>query len=261
MCIVLLPILMIALISFAKDGSWTWQILPTAFTIENYARLFSEPQVFEPMGNSLLMSVLTVAAASVVGVSLAYIVTKGGLKSSRFVVDILATMPFAIPGTVVALGLILAFNTPTLWSARTILVGTFWILPLAYFVRTFPLIVRSTSASLQQVDDSLLEAGKTFGAGALRCFRRITLPIILPGIISGALLVMITALGEFVSSVLLYSYSNRPIAVEILAQMRAYNFGSAAAYSVLLLVLILCLTFIANLFSDKTTTTSSTLNG
>ncbi len=56
---------------------------------------------------------------------------------------------------------------------------------------------------------------------------------------------MITALGEFVSSILLYSYSNRPISVEILAQMRSYNFGGAAAYSVLLLLLILVLIFVS----------------
>jgi iron(III) transport system permease protein len=63
--------------------------------------------------------------------------------------------------------------------------------------------------------------------------------------------VAITALGEFVSSILLYSYSNRPIAVEILAQMRAYNFGSAAAYSVLLLLLIMLLTFLSNMLARR----------
>ena len=75
--------------------------------------------------------------------------------------------------------------------------------------------------------------------------------MIKPGIVSGALLVVITALGEFVSSILLYSYSNRPIAVEILAQMRAYNFGSAAAYAVLLLVLIMILSFVSNMIASR----------
>jgi iron(III) transport system permease protein len=65
------------------------------------------------------------------------------------------------------------------------------------------------------------------------------------------LLVVITALGEFVSSILLYTYSNRPIAVEILAQMRSYNFGAAAAYSVLLLVLIMAISYAANFLSKK----------
>ena len=248
----LLPILAMILIAFAKEGSWTWQVLPTEFTIENYAKLFSDPQVFEPMVNSILMAAATMVAAVAIGVTFAYVATKGALsRSQSLAVDLVSTLPFAIPGTVVAVGLILAFNSPTIFTGNSVLVGTFWILPLAYAVRTFPFVVRSTSASLQQVDDSLSEAGMTFGAGAWRRFRRITLPMIKPGIVSGALLVVITALGEFVSSILLYSYSNRPIAVEILAQMRAYNFGSAAAYAVLLLVLIMILSFVSNMIASR----------
>ncbi len=256
----LLPIITIVVLSFAKEGSWTWQIVPAVYTMENYIKLMREPQVFDPILNSLLMSCMTVVAAVVVGVGAAYLITKGKLGRYRFAVDILATLPYAIPGTVIAISLILAFNKPTWFSAQTVLVGTFWILPIAYFVRMFPLVVRSTSASLEQLDDSLLEAGQTFGAGAWRRFRKIVLPIIFPGIISGALLVMITALGEFVSSILLYTYSNRPISVEILAQMRAYNFGGAAAYSVLLLVLILVLIFVSEVVGRGGGKESSLLN-
>ncbi len=256
----LLPVIVIVVLSFAKEGSWTWQIIPSVYTLENYLKLMSEPQVFDPILNSLLMSCLTVVAAVGVGVGSSYLITKGKLGRSRFAIDILATLPYAIPGTVIAISLILAFNTPTWFSAQTILVGTFWILPIAYFVRMFPLVVRSASASLERLDDSLLEAGQTFGAGGWRRFRKIILPIILPGIISGALLVMITALGEFVSSILLYSYSNRPISVEILAQMRAYNFGGAAAYSVLLLVLILIVVFLSEIIGGGREKESSLLD-
>jgi len=152
---------------------------------------------------------------------------------------------------VIAISLILAFNTPTVFTGGEVLVGTFIILPLAYFVKMFPLVVRSTSAALTQVDDSVLEAAETFGAGAVHRLRKVLVPLIWPGIVSGGLLVMITALGEFVSSILLYTYANRPISVEILAQMRTYNFGAAAAYSVLLLVLILLLTVVAQKLSKN----------
>ena len=64
------------------------------------------------------------------------------------------------------------------------------------------------------------------------------LPVILPGVLAGALLTFVTALGEFVSSIMLYVYDNRPISVEILAQLRLYDFGAAAAYSVFLMILI-----------------------
>jgi iron(III) transport system permease protein len=72
-----------------------------------------------------------------------------------------------------------------------------------------------------------------------------------PGIVSGALLVAITALGEFVSSVLLYTYSSRPVSVEILAQLRNFNFGAAASYCVLVLVLILLLVGVSGKMSER----------
>jgi len=242
----LLPILTIFLISFAREGSWTWQLLPTAYTVDNYLQLLSDPRVFEPIRNSLLMSLITVVGAVVVGVTAAYLATKGALRRFRFVIDVVVTLPFAIPGTVIAISLILAFNTPTMFSGYSILVGTFWILPLAYFIRMYPLVVRSSAAALEQLDDSLMEVAETFGAGIVRRFRKIVLPIILPGVVSGSLLIMIAALGEFVSSLLLYAYSSRPISIEILSQLRVYNFGAAAAYCVVLLLLILLLIFLAN---------------
>jgi iron(III) transport system permease protein len=85
-----------------------------------------------------------------------------------------------------------------------------------------------------------------FGAGPFHGLRTVVLPMILPGIVSGVLLVLITSLGEFPSSILLYTHANRPVAIEILSQLRGYNFGGAAAYSVFLLVLILVLTSAAN---------------
>ena len=246
LAIELLPILTIILISFVREGSWTWQLLPTEFTAMNYHKLLEDPHVFEPLRNSIVMGLLTVVAAIALGVTAAFLVVKGGLKRGRLLAEILLNLPFAIPGTVIAISLILAFNTPTLFSGYTVLVGSFWILPLAYFIRTYPLVIRSTTAALAQVDDSLMEAGQSFGAGSFTVFRRIVLPMILPGIVSGSLLTLIAALGEFVSSILLYSYSSRPVAVEILSQLRAYNFGSAAAYCVVLLLLILGLIFAAN---------------
>ncbi|MBM2840829.1 MAG: hypothetical protein HW412_1357 [Bacteroidetes bacterium] len=246
LAIEVLPIATIIVISFVKEGSWTWQVFPTEYTIENYAKLFIDPRVFEPIQNSVVMSLLAVVAATMVGVTASFVIVKGGLRKLRTVLDVLFNLSFAIPGTVVAIGLIYTFNRPTPLSGYTVLVGTFWILPLAYFIRTYPLIIRSTSSALEQLDDSLMEAGETFGAGLLTRFRRIALPIILPGIVSGCLLVAIAALGEFVSSILLYTYSSRPIAIEILSQLRGYNFGAAAAYSVFLLIVISLLTLLSN---------------
>ena len=256
MCILLLyllPLATILLVSLARDGYWTSQIVPPMYTFDNYIRLFSDPGVFSPIVNSLLMAVAATVGAIILGTGASYLLTKTRLRNRRLVPDLVFTMPYAIPGTVVAIALILAFNHPALPSGFTILVGTSVILPLAYFVRLYPLVIRSTSASLQQLDDSILEAAESFGAGFGRRFRMIVAPLIFPSVVSGGLLVFITAVGEFVSSVLLYTYSNRPISVEILAQLRIFNLGQASAYSVVLLLIILLLTAVAGRIARRNT--------
>jgi iron(III) transport system permease protein len=99
-------------------------------------------------------------------------------------------------------------------------------------------VVRSSLAALESYDDRLTEASADLGAGFLTTFRKVMLPILSGSILAGSLLTFVTALGEFVSSIVLYVYNNRPISVEILSQLRLYEFGSAAAYSVFLMILI-----------------------
>lgn len=242
----LLPILAIVVISFVREGTWTWQLVPTSFTLANYEKLLSDPHIFEPIRNSVAMSAGALIAGLIIGVPAAYLVTKRARGTLRTVLDVLVSLPYAIPGTVVAIALILTLSRPTMISGYAVLVGTVWIVPIAYLIRTYPLIVRSTGAALGQFDDTLMEAAASFGAGALRRFRKIALPLLLPGIVSGALLCLIATLGEFVSSILLYTYDNRPISVEIFSQLRSYNFGAAAGYSVVLLLLIAFLVVLAN---------------
>ena len=200
------------------------------------------------------MATLATIGNIIFGVAAALIITKSNVPG-RGLIRILAVLPFAIPGTVIAVNLIVTFNDPTIASFGQILVGSFWILPLAYFIRHIPLIVRSTSAALESYDDRLTEASTDLGAGSWMTFRRVVLPIIGPGIVAGTLLTFVTALGEFVSSIMLYIHSNRPISVEILAQLRLYDFGAAAAYSVFLMILIGLSTLMVRLLGAKRPTT------
>jgi len=235
--VLLLPILTILLISFVQEGSWTYQILPQQFTLDNYLSLVLQPEVAEPILNSLTMAAIATAGNLVFGVAAAVLIVKGNLPG-RGILCAIAILPFAIPGTVIAINLIVTFNQPSPLSMGQILVGSFWLLPLAYFIRHIPLIFRSTVAALESFDDRYLEASADLGAGRLFAFRKIVLPTIGPGIAAGSLLTFIAALGEFVSSIMLYVFGNRPISVEILSQLRIYNFGAAAAYSVFLMILI-----------------------
>jgi iron(III) transport system permease protein len=125
---------------------------------------------------------------------------------------------------------------------RVLLVGTFWILPLAYFIRNIPIVTSAIEGSLRQMDPTLEDAARGLGASRWLALRRVVLPAARPGLVAGTMLAAVAAVGEFVASVVLYTHSNRPISVEILAQVRALSFGTGAAYSVLLIVLVLLIT-------------------
>ncbi|MFK9117405.1 iron ABC transporter permease [Peribacillus castrilensis] len=245
--ILLLPHFTILLLSLVPDGTWTYQTYPTVFNVENYRLLFEDPNIFKPLRNSLLMAVIATLANLVFGVIASYVLVKRKFVGKSFV-DILVMIPWALPATVIGMNLIFAFNEPSVFSFGQILVGTFWILPLAYFIRHIPLVVRSTNAVLEQLDDSIEEAARNLGAKWFYTFRRVIFPIIMPGVLSGTLLAFIESVGEFPTSVLLYTISNRPISIEIMNQLRMFNMGQAAAYGMIQITLIVIVLFISNKF-------------
>ncbi len=234
-----LPFLVILLLSFAKEGSWTWQILPQEYTLQNYADFVNDPRMYEPVVTSAWMALATMVVSGGVGLGIAWGVHRyRRMKAAGFMGMLLST-PYALPGTVVAIALIQAFGGLTPLTGNLVLVGTVWILPLAYVLRTYPLVLQPASAALDNLDPALPEAARSLGASQLRTFWGVVFPVIRPAVLSGVLLAGIMAAGEFVASVLLYSFSSRPISVEIFSQLRMFNIGSAAAYSVVLLVFVL----------------------
>ena len=233
----LLPHLTLVLISFAQDGTWTMETLPPLYTFENYARLFSDPSFLEPVVNSLHMATLATLGNFVFAFIAAYLIVRQRVRGRVFM-NSLILLPWALPGTVLALSLATTFNQNSPWQARVLLVGTYWLLPLAYFIRNIPVVVRAVQASFEQFDAALEEAGRSLGGTWTYTMRRVVLPMVLPGALAGSLLAFVTALGEFVTSIVIYTIHNRPISIEILAQLRQFNFGSAAAYSVFLILLI-----------------------
>ncbi|AOH53278.1 iron ABC transporter permease [Peribacillus muralis] len=245
--ILLLPHFTILLLSLVPDGTWTFQTYPTVFNIENYRLLFEDPNIFKPLRNSLLMAVIATLANLVFGVITSYVLVKRKFVG-KSMIDILVMIPWALPATVIGMNLIFAFNEPSVFSFGQILVGSFWILPLAYFIRHIPLVVRSTNAVLEQLDDSIEEAARNLGAKWFYTFRKVLLPIIMPGVLAGTLLAFIESVGEFPTSVLLYTISNRPISIEIMNQLRMFNMGQAAAYGMVQITLIVIVLFISNRF-------------
>ena len=123
------------------------------------------------------------------------------------------------------------------WAGRFILVGTAWILPLAYLVRNLPITGRAMHRRLPR--GSTLRSTKRrrrSGPGGGARSRRVTLPLLRPALLAGASLAFVTAFGDFVTSIMLYTYDTRPVSLEILSSLRQADVGVAAAYGVVLML-------------------------
>ncbi|BAK15427.1 iron ABC transporter permease [Solibacillus sp. FSL W7-1472] len=246
--ILILPILVLILISFSKDGAWTIQILPTEYTLDHYKALFTDERTWRPIWNSLQMGFIATVGNIIFGVAAAYAMVRLSFKG-KTALDILITIPWALPGTVVAVNLIAAFSTESAFTFNQVLIGSFWILPLAYFIRHLPLVFRSTSASLMQLDQSVEEASRSLGASWWYTFRRIVIPLTLSGVLAGTLLAFVQSIGEFVASILIYNTSTIPLSVAIFQKLYAFKFGTACAYGVLQIILILIVLIISERLS------------
>jgi iron(III) transport system permease protein len=232
----LLPHLTLLLISFVPPATWTVETLPPVLDGSNYAALAASPERLRPVLNSLWMAAAATAGAVALGLVAADLSVKlrGRLGAA---LETLLAVPWAVPGTVFAIALATAFSVRAPLAGRFVLVGTAWILPLAYLVRSLPLTGRSALAGLRQLDPAMAEAAASLGAGRWRTLWRVRLPLLRPALLAGAGLAFITALGDFVTSIVLYTYDTRPISIEILSSLRLQDTGVAAVYGVLLMVL------------------------
>jgi len=233
--VLLLPHATLLLISFVPVNTWTTQALPPVLGLVNYRRLFSEAERLRPMVNSLWMAAVSTATALAVAVWAGQLVVRRRARLSR-VIEFLLALPWAVPGTVLAIALATLFSVQQPAAGRFVLVGTIVILPLAYFVRNLPLTGRAMLAGFRQIDPALDEAAQSLGAGRARRLWRVTLPLLRPALAAGGALAFVTALGDFVASILLYTYETRPIAIEILSNLRVSELGVAAAFGVVLMV-------------------------
>ena len=233
----LLPHLTVLLVSFVPEGTWTTELFPPVYSAAGYRTLFADPERLVPVLNSLRMATVATIANVVFAFGAGYLLARRSFRGKGAVAALVA-LPWALPGTVLAIALATTFSVHRPLAGRFVWVGTFAILPLAYFIRNVPLVTNAALASFRQLDPTLEEAAAALGASRATALRRVVLPLVLPGLAAGALLAWVTALGEFVASILLYTHRTRPMAVEMLSDLRAYDFGGAAVYGVLLIVLV-----------------------
>jgi iron(III) transport system permease protein len=236
--LLILPVATLILVSFAQEGQWTTQTFPPAYTVANYARVLTDKEASGVFVNSLSMAGIAALAALLWSFSVATLVMGKGNRASKRLLSLLVLIPWALPGTVVAVALAEAYGKPSLLLGSYVLIGTFWILPVVYFLRFMPLVVRAVQASMEQLDPALNEAAGSLGARWWQRFWRVTLPLVWPGAAAGTLLAFVIGLGEYVASVLLFVPSNRPVSIAIASELRDFNLGAAAAYGVVLMGII-----------------------
>ena len=230
----LLPHAVLFLISFVPPFTWTNEPFPPALWLGNYRGLL-DPERLQPIVNSLWMAVVSTAAALALGFAAARIATRRSGPAAR-AVEALVALPWAIPGTVFAVAMATAWSVHSPWTLRFVLIGTPWILPLAYLVRSLPVTGRAALAGMRQLDPALEDASASLGAGPSRTLLRVVLPLLRPALAAGAGLAFLAAFGDFVVSIVLYTYDTRPISIEILSALRLQDLGLAAAYGVLLAI-------------------------
>ena len=246
----ILPIAMIFVLAFSVNGSWRTSPLPSQYTLQNFISLFSEASAWEPIRNSLEMSAIAVAGTVLLGVTCAYVMSRVPFRG-KAAMDIAIMLPWALPGTVVAINLITAFANESFFSFGSVLVGSYAMVPLAYFVRFSPLVFRSTAAALEQLDPSLEEAARSLGGSWWYGFRRVVLPLLYPGIMAGALLAFVNGVGEFVASILIYTPRYRPLSIAINDEIYTANFGTAASFGVVQVILVMAAIAVSNRLEDR----------
>ncbi len=162
----------------------------------------------------------------------------------RTLLEFLASLPYAVPGTVVALAMILTYSQPlplTGWR----LYNTLWIILLAYIIRYLIFPVRSTGAVLSQIAGNLEEAARLSGARWGQAMRHVVLPLIRPGLIAGWFLVLIPTMHELTLSILLWSAGNETLGVAVFNLQEAGDIPATAALAMITIILVLAVNYLA----------------
>ena len=238
--LILLPFVTIIVLSFVDSGSWMVNIYPREFTMDNFRAIFTKARKFGPFLNSVNMSLIASLLCLAVAVPSSYVIEKTRYKV-RWVVEVLVMLPWAMPASAVAINIINANSTPSVFTFNMVLVGAYILLPLGYFIKSLPIVVKTTHISFQNLNDTLLEASRSLGASGLATFRKVALPILYPGLLAGFLLTFVRSIGEYTVSAFLYTASNRPISIAMVNAIFEYNIGLAMAYGTLLILLTIIL--------------------
>ena len=208
------------------------------YSFQSYADAFDK--VGRAITNTMMIPAISLVIIIFLAVLLAYISVRRSSPVSK-VLDSISMIPYIIPGSVIGITLLIAFNKPPL-----ILSGTMTIMVIGLVIRRMPYTVRSTAAILQQIPMNMEEAALSLGSSKIKTFYKITMPMMAAGIISGAILSWITMISELSTAILLYTARTRTLTIEIYTQIIRGNYGIAAALSTMLAILTIISLMIFN---------------
>jgi iron(III) transport system permease protein len=187
----------------------------------------------ETIADTLTVAVTSTPVSGLLGMAIAFLVVRRRFPG-RGLLELTSLLNFALPGTVVGIGYILAFNQPPL-----VLTGTMLILVACFVFRYVPVGIQAGIAVLRQIDPSIEEAALNLGASSALAFRRVVLPLMRPAFFSALVFAFVRAMTAISAAVFLVSAHWNLMTVQILSEVGAGRYNAAAAYSLILLALVL----------------------
>jgi len=209
-------------------------------TLKHYIVVFTEG--LKAIKDTLFIATIGMLLGGVYGVVVGYLVSKKTFIS-RSAMEIVSMINYSLPGTIVGIAYLIAFNNPPI-----MITGTAIIIIACYVFRYGATGIRTTVAILQQIDPSIEEASFSLGANAITTFKRITIPLILPGLFSGLGVVFIRSMTAISATIFLISINWTLITVRILDKMTELELGVAAAFSTLVVAIVFIVIIFINLF-------------
>ena len=231
-----LPQITVVVTSFLKTNG---PLFVNGFSLDSYRAILGK--LSTNIRNTFTFSVIAIIIMMILGLLLAYIIVRRRGKIANLL-DTLVMFPYVIPGSVLGISLILAFN-----QKPVVLTGTVLILVVSYTIRKLPFTLRSSIATLYQIDPAIEEASISLGVPPMKTFAKTTAILMLPGMLSGAVLSFIATINELSSTIILYSGKTGTISVAIYTEIFKDGYGTAAALATILTVS----TVIALIIFDK----------
>ena len=202
-----------------------------SLTLKHFSYVFGVG--FKAVTDTLIIAATSTPIAGILGMVIAFLVVRKKFPGKQ-AMEFVSMLSFAVPGTVIGIGYILAFNNPPL-----ALTGTLLILLLNFIFRYIPVGIQSGVAILRQVDPSIEEAAIDLGADSQTTFKRITLPLMVPAFFSGLIYSFVRAMTAISAAIFLVSANWNLMTVQIMSQVESGRLGAASAFSVILVGIIL----------------------